>query len=206
MIRSLRSLCLLKVHSEEIKYEGLPPELVKDLNVMKLFNGNFCSERGNHDEYDGEGEVFELSSLEVLYDGVSWSFSSRSACMSISCCFTCNVYQPLLYKLTVTEGEIVRTTIPFSQVREWFEKVENSYDAQFKELDIEISVAVGQDELSGKIAFHGSGDLVSFNVTVDVAISAGSRVMVHQGTASRGSETMEFVNTLSETKGSFIKI
>ena len=200
MIRSLRSLCLLKVYSEEMDYEGLPPELVRDLNVMKLFNGNFRSERGRDDD-DYDVEVFELSALEVLYDGVSWSFSSRSACMPIRCCFTCNVYQPLLYKLTVTEGEIVRTLCPFSQVREWFQNVENSYDAQFKKLDIEICVDVGQDELSGKITFDGTGDLVKFNVIVEVTILAGIRVMVHRGTANRGSEIMDFVNTLNETKG-----
>ena len=209
MIRSLRSLCLLKVCSEEMDYVGLPSNLVKDLNIMKLFNGNFSVVERRFDE---EGVVnLELSALEVLFDGVSWSFSSRSSCMPIYCCNICNVFQTRLYKLLmVTEGELVRTASLFSQVREWFAEMEDNFEAEFKKFETEILVDFGQDILSGwsgKITFHGTGELGIFNVTVEVVTSLlGPRVMLQRGTATCGSKTMEFSNTLSETTGSFFKI
>ena len=60
---------------------------------------------------------------------------------------------------------------------------------EYKQLDIDIAeVDVGQDLMSGKIIFHGSGDLVSFDVMVHVELStAGSRVMVQSGKAKCGS-------------------
>ena len=202
MIRSLRSLCLLKVWKEEINYEALPLGVVRDLNMMQWFNGSFSSKR-DYEDSEGE-EVLEASALSILYDGVSWTFNDRSELFSIHCCYDCSdVCQPDLYQLTATEEELVTAVPPFCQVRQWFQREEESYGEPFKQLDITISVEIGGDELSGKIRFHGTGDLVSFDVMVKVELnSAGSRVMTHQGTAISGSVIMRmFVDTLEETTG-----
>ena len=63
----------------------------------------------------------------------------------------------------------------------------------------------GQDLMSApaRIKFHGAGDLVSFDVMVQVELSAaGSRVMVQSGKAEIDSGvTTEFVSRLHETTG-----
>ena len=65
----------------------------------------------------------------------------------------------------------------------------------------------GQDLMSApaRIKFHGAGDLVSFDVMVQVELStAGSRVMVQSGKAEIDScVTMEFISTLHESIGWF---
>ena len=60
----------MKVSSERLNYEDLPPALVKDLNLMKAFNGNF--------EYklDWGDDEYHNTILTILYDGVSWYFTS----------------------------------------------------------------------------------------------------------------------------------
>ena len=63
MIRSLHSLCLLKILNEEIDYESLPSGLVKDLNVKKTFN--FSSESSYED--DNGVEIVQLSALTILH-------------------------------------------------------------------------------------------------------------------------------------------
>ena len=92
-------LCLLKVSSEGMNYKELPVPLVKDLNLMKLFNGNFRSEL----EYcceEEELDALSMFSVTILYDGVTWNISSRSeAIMLVHCCHFCNVFQPDLYEL-----------------------------------------------------------------------------------------------------------
>ena len=101
--------------------------------------------------------------------------------------------------MMVTEGELLRDVPPFSQVREWLDKVEsrkhdegleNDYEYEgFKELDIKIVVDIWQDGLSGKIVFHGTGDSVSFEVEMEVEFtSAGSRKMTLHGKVSSGLE------------------
>jgi len=195
MIRSLRSLCLLKVLSDDLNYEGIPPGLVRDLNLMKLFNGNFTSESSSR--VNGQ-KVLHLFALSILYDGAAWSFSSRGRSMTIYCCHHCSAWQPQLLQLEVIEGEPVTAVPPFSQIRDWFgEHMDNEY----KQLYIDIVVDVGQDLMSGKIKFHGTDELVDFDVTVQVEHSAaGSRVMVQSGKAKNDSGvTREFVTTLHET-------
>ena len=212
--KSVRSLCLLKVwRREETLYEDLPAGLVRDLKVMKLFNGNFGSEVN---DYDDEGEdVLNLFALTILFDGVSWYFGDRSESFKIYCCKQCSgVCQPDLFLMMVTEGELLRDVPPFSQVREWLDKVEsrkhdegleNDYEG-FKELDIKIVLDIWEDGLSGKIVFHGTGDSVSFEVEMEVELtSAGSREMTLHGKVSSGLETMQFENMLQETAGGLIK-
>ena len=67
MIRSLRYLCLEKVIAQEEDYEDLPEILVKDINLMKVFNGTYCI-----------GSAWETIMMKIFYDGKVWSFKSRT--------------------------------------------------------------------------------------------------------------------------------
>jgi hypothetical protein len=64
MLKSLRSLCLLRVSGEELHYEGLPPELVKDLKMMKMFNGNYVHELEAWDDDDEPQLAAPFSTME----------------------------------------------------------------------------------------------------------------------------------------------
>jgi hypothetical protein len=98
----------------------------------------------------------------MMADGATWSLTSRGKSMIIYCCHHCSAWHPELSQLEVTEGELVTVISPFSQVR----------DNEYKQLDIDIVVVdVWQDLMSGKIKFHGSGDLVSFDVIVQGPVS-----------------------------------
>ena len=53
---------------KEEDYEDIPKCLVKDINLMKVFNGNYKG----HDEVLGDG----AECLTIHYDGEVWKFSS----------------------------------------------------------------------------------------------------------------------------------
>ena len=97
---SLRSLCLLKVSSERLNYEDLPPALVKDLNLMKAFNRNF-----KYEHYWGDDE-YHNTILTILYDGVSWSFT-------FMCSDSGDYYKLELDKFRILEGKKWYVTSPF---------------------------------------------------------------------------------------------
>jgi len=80
-------------------YEDLPKSLVKDINLMKVFNGNYRSANETIGD-DDEG-------FTIRYDGNAWEFST----VYISCFFG----RPTDYKeLLITEDETVRA-MPFLQ-------------------------------------------------------------------------------------------
>ena len=64
MIPSLRYLCLEKVIAQDEDYAGLPETLVKDINLMKIFNGTYVS---------GIWKV-----VKIFYDGKVWNFKSQN--------------------------------------------------------------------------------------------------------------------------------
>jgi len=67
MIPSLRYLCLEKVIAQDEDYADLPEILVKDINLMKVFNGTYCL-----------GDFWETTMVKIFYDGKVWSFKSRT--------------------------------------------------------------------------------------------------------------------------------
>ena len=67
MIPSLRYLCLEKVISQDEDYSDLPRLLVRDINLMKVFNGTYSF-----------GDNYETIHLKIFYDGKVWSFKSRT--------------------------------------------------------------------------------------------------------------------------------
>ena len=72
MIPSLRSLCLEKVIAQDEDYADLPGILVKDIELMKVFNGTWT--------YSGYswGDSWETVQMKIHYDGKVWTFKSRT--------------------------------------------------------------------------------------------------------------------------------
>ena len=68
MIPSLRYLCLKKVIAQGEDYEDLPEILVKDINLMKVFNGTYSW-----------GDWWETVRMKIFYDGKMWNFKSRTS-------------------------------------------------------------------------------------------------------------------------------
>ena len=68
MIPSLRYLCLEKVIAQGEDYEDLPEILVKDINLMKVFNGTYSW-----------GDWWETVRMKIFYDGKMWNFKSRTS-------------------------------------------------------------------------------------------------------------------------------
>jgi len=109
MIPSLRYLCLEKVIAQDEDYADLPEILVKDINLMKVFNGTYTL--GGH---------WDTTLLKIFYDGKVWSFKSRSwdhesdgegddgvgVCFC-KYCFDTTGSNPI--DLTVKEGEAFQT-------------------------------------------------------------------------------------------------
>ena len=93
MVGSLRSLCLLKVN--RMRMQGfkftdidIPEELVRDLNLARLFNGTFAIPSA-----DWTQDCCNSPVLAIFYDGESWSFYL---------CYECQISPT--FKFTVTEG------------------------------------------------------------------------------------------------------
>ena len=66
-IPSLRYLCLEKVIAQDEDYGDLPEILVKDINLMKVFNGTYSW-----------GDWWETVEINIFYDGKVWRFKSRT--------------------------------------------------------------------------------------------------------------------------------
>ena len=196
MVKSLRSLCLLQASSMDRQdFIDLPPELVKDINLMKVFNGNYSFESENC-----YGSDVHHTALTILYDGESWTFSSRSQSYHVFCCVNCDIFQPDLHQLSGTEGEASTATSPFSQVREWLRA---QADQAQKVLDMKLTVEmVEEDGTFGEFAFRGAGASVLFSSIIQVDFTAeGTRVLSHRGTVTSGMGTRNFFNNLYESKG-----
>ena len=199
MVKSLRSLCLLKVARDGINYEDLPPGLAKDLNVMKVFNGNYRS------EYDDEDNVLGLmTSLTILYDGMFWTFTYRSYCFNDICCNNYNYNgspgsQPDLHQLTVAEEELVTVRSPVNKVR--LAVLEHKFRGHQEQMEMKMTVKVGQDGMSGRICFDG-GEGSVFNSIMQVDFNrVGTRVVYHSGDLYSDLREGSFVDRLYESRG-----
>ena len=204
MVKSLLSLCLLKVSSEGLDYEDLPSGLVKELNLIKVFNGNYSFESENWN-----GSDVHQTALTILYDGVDWTFTSRSKSFHVFCCPTCDISQPDLQQLTVTEGVTVPATSPFSHLQGWLGMAEdlarrdNNSNKELKRLEMSFTVGVvSQDGTFGEIAFRGIGGAILFNSIIQVDFTTeGLRVLSHRGTVCSGLGSRNFFNNLYESAG-----
>jgi len=108
MIPSLRFLCLQKVIAQDEDYADLPEILVKDINLMKVFNGHYIW-----------GDCWETIEMKIFYDGKVWKFESRTwyhesdgegrdgkAVCSCKYCWDTTDSNPI--DITVKEGEIIQ--------------------------------------------------------------------------------------------------
>eukprot|EP00092_Neocalanus_flemingeri_P094115 GFUD01119660.1.p1 GENE.GFUD01119660.1~~GFUD01119660.1.p1 ORF type:complete len:258 (+),score=49.05 GFUD01119660.1:55-828(+) len=105
-MRSLRSLCLLKVHSLGLDMSPMPPSLAKDIKIVRLFNRNFIGEV--YLDYDFEFGLFvHQNAFSIQYDGASWSFLYRSNHFQADCCPHCDFVEPDIEQVTLEEGKLV---------------------------------------------------------------------------------------------------
>eukprot|EP00092_Neocalanus_flemingeri_P017210 GFUD01018611.1.p1 GENE.GFUD01018611.1~~GFUD01018611.1.p1 ORF type:complete len:258 (+),score=43.15 GFUD01018611.1:77-850(+) len=153
-MRSLRSLCLLKVHSLGLDMSPMPPSLAKDIKIVRLFNRNFIGEV--YLDYDFEFGLFvHQNAFSIQYDGASWSFLYRSNHFQADCCPHCDFVQPDLVQFTLEEGKLAPVP-PQSNP-------ENIHQ-RYKDLMMSASFTMEEDGTSGEIKLNLFKDSVPFPV------------------------------------------
>jgi len=163
-----------------MRYSGidLPPQLVSDLDLMKLFNGNFIYEE---EEVSSGGSfgTFLLMALSVLYDGVSWTFTYRSDSYYNACGCT-ELLRPRLFQFTMKEGAANVITSPFSQVKSWLRELRKSRDITQPPLTMKMTSQVMTCGTTGTITYKGAASC--FKSSMKVRLNReGTRVLVHRG-------------------------
>ena len=106
-MRSLQSLCLLRVHSLGLVQNALdipliPATLAKELKIMNLMNRTYSSwlfENGIL------GSRVSQIGLSIQYDGVDWSFKYCGNVFAVICCPHCDFIAPDVGHLTMEEGK-----------------------------------------------------------------------------------------------------
>eukprot|EP00092_Neocalanus_flemingeri_P054857 GFUD01064674.1.p1 GENE.GFUD01064674.1~~GFUD01064674.1.p1 ORF type:complete len:251 (+),score=34.14 GFUD01064674.1:51-803(+) len=158
-MRSLRSLCLLKVHSLRLPALDpslIPPNLAKDIKIMGLFNKSFI----DRDQYYELGGSFVYQdALSIQYDGASWNILYRSNEFFADCCPHCDFVEPDLKQFTLEEGKLAPVLPHFTSVQ------------RYKELMMSLNYTMEDDGTSGKIKlqlFRNSDPLplVTRNITI----------------------------------------
>eukprot|EP00092_Neocalanus_flemingeri_P094116 GFUD01119661.1.p1 GENE.GFUD01119661.1~~GFUD01119661.1.p1 ORF type:complete len:252 (+),score=31.78 GFUD01119661.1:55-810(+) len=140
-MRSLRSLCLLKVHSLGLDMSPMPPSLAKDIKIVRLFNRNFIGEV--YLDYDFEFGLFvHQNAFSIQYDGASWSFLYRSNHFQADCCPHCDFVEPDLEQFTLEAGKLVPVPPQFDDFR---------HGQGNEDLMMNVSFTMEEDGTSGKI-------------------------------------------------------
>eukprot|EP00092_Neocalanus_flemingeri_P054845 GFUD01064662.1.p1 GENE.GFUD01064662.1~~GFUD01064662.1.p1 ORF type:complete len:250 (+),score=38.08 GFUD01064662.1:52-801(+) len=157
-MRSLRSLCLLKVHSLGLDMSPLPPSLDKDIKIVRLFNRSFIGEVYLGMDF-GAGLFVRQKAFSIQYDGASWSFLYRSNHFQADCCPHCDFVEPDLKQFTLEEGKLAPVLPHFTSVQ------------RYKELMMSLNYTMEDDGTSGKIKlqlFRNSDPLplVTRNITI----------------------------------------
>ena len=170
MIPSLRYLCLEKVIAQNDDYSDLPRILVKDINLMKVFNGTYIEETRRVDFLD-------TIQLKIFYDGKTWNFKSRTwshesdeegddgkgVCFCKYCWETTGLH-PIDF--TVKEGEVFQAESSFldfleiSRLEEEDMKISGwklRVDFESNENKHPFLVKYGEVKSLGAISFHGVG-------------------------------------------------
>eukprot|EP00092_Neocalanus_flemingeri_P085724 GFUD01107909.1.p1 GENE.GFUD01107909.1~~GFUD01107909.1.p1 ORF type:complete len:252 (+),score=46.85 GFUD01107909.1:76-831(+) len=146
-MRSLRSLCLLKVHSLRLPAQDqslIPPNLAKDIKIMRLFNKSFI----DREMYYGLGGAFVCQdALSIQYDGDFWSILYRSNAFDMDCCPHCDFVEPELEQFTMEEGKLAPVPPQFNS-----------------EMMMSASFTMEEDGTSGQIKLNLFKDSVPFPV------------------------------------------
>ena len=104
VVPSLKYLCFVKV-IKEVKvedYKVLPTSLIRDINLVKKFNGNYVN-----------NDIHQSETLTILYDGNNWNFKLHTLRHvddygeDVCYCINCRDLDSELVEATVSEGKIV---------------------------------------------------------------------------------------------------
>ena len=180
---SLRSLCLLYLHSRDrLVMPLLPVSLAKDLQTMQLVNTNFESLH-----YDHQNNCTQTV-LTIQYDGVCWNFYYFSNRFQIICCNNCDCNQPSLKQFCLEEGKLVPTQSPFLEVSNLLDMLEQKVSVGLKMI---LSFEMNEIGTSGKISFSSSDDFASvpvvFSSDLVVEINPSGQKKLHcNGFLGRG--------------------
>ena len=119
MVPRLRSLCLENVNNniDEVDYQTIPKELARDLQLSKLFNGNFAYDDTIRLHELGFGFGMDACALNIFYDGETWTFRYRSENNELYWYHPRGEFRPRLRKFTLTEGSPASLTIPFPEMK-----------------------------------------------------------------------------------------
>jgi len=168
-MRSLRSLCLLKVHSRQdmLDMTELPPNLVKDLKIMQLVNASF--ESLCLDYVNITRDHVAQTTLSIEYDGAFWNFRS--------CTTNCSHWdfkQPELKQFTLEEGKPAPTKSPFWEASYLLEQLDQMASVNLRMI---MSFEMNEEGTWGKISFRGTEDFATVPVVFssDIVVEMGTR-------------------------------
>ena len=175
-VPSLRSLCLLKVSSlnrDKDGYEdnvGLPEELVRELKIMRLFNGTFSL------VWVSQFVVTDRS-LKILYDGNSWSFDNKTMMAS----FMGNHINTSVRKFKLDEEKPVKAVSMLYDFNEVMDTLHNmipdSKAPDPKNYVMKMTIMIDSDNWKiGRIIFTGPRFQFVLRVNID---RDGKKVMSH---------------------------
>ena len=176
-MRSLRSLCLLKVqyfNQNVLDKSVLPPSLVKDLHVMQLVNSSFASWSLVANSFTS---TVSQTAISIQFDGEAWTFQYRSNSFDISsCCMYCDFLQPELHQLTLVEGRPTLAQSPFWEVSNLVLQLQRQ---QTVDLMMIMSFEMDGNKDRGKMTFRGSEDFavvpVIFHSDIVIEIGQGGQ-------------------------------
>ena len=178
-MRSLRSLCLLKVQSlalgqQMLDMTEIPPSLAKDLKIMQLVNTSF--EILCRDRFCGRDNVTQTA-LSIQYDGVFWNFCYRTRT---------NYKQ----QFTLEEGKPTPTQSPFWEASNLLEQLDQKASVNLRMI-MNFEMNENEEGTWGELSFGGSEDFavvpVVFSSSMVVEMdTAGKRKFNCDGFLGRG--------------------
>ena len=168
VVPSLKYLCFEKV-IQEVKaenYKVLPTSLLRDINLIKKFNGNYaCS------------EAHESQVLTILYNGNNWNFKLHTLRYGDNyqmddnqgdpcCCINCRdlFLDSQFIEATVSEGKIVPA----------FSRIQTLLSLQ--EFDIRLEVEDETDDGSRALVFHGKENGGTRTCTVRLSVDSHGEI------------------------------
>ena len=178
MVDSLRTLCLLKMNSSMdidrlLEYTDIPEELVKELKIMKIFNGNFKLVR--------EGRFHTTSwAISICFNGSSWTFSSKTSKTSYL-----NIPPTINYcNFKIKQGKIVKGKFPLCNMKHFLDVIyglvatEDSDAIQVDpDLPMKMAVKIDFKEFNtGRLIFEGPSFKSVLRMNVD---RLGTRTLSH---------------------------
>ena len=202
-MRSLRSLCLLQVHSlgrHMFDMSEIPATVANDIKIMWLVNKSF----GNWAVvFNDISFMVDQTALSIEYDGVHWNFQSRSNSFDVPCCCYCDFIQPELEQFTLEEGKPAPAWSPFWEASRVLEQVNQEQPVDMRMI---MSFEMNEEGTLGDISFMGSADFalvpVWFRSNMVVQLNeGGERKLSSDWLVGRGMAHLGSWENLIETAG-----